>query len=132
MYDLTSIFEKIYIDNHFSEESDDGNIEYKLRLDLKNEISIKKLKTQMIWRLTEGYEANGIENAFYVIGVYDDGTLGNLSEDDIDKNILIFKNVVNELNFEIIEDIKKVIENSNIYIAHISKLNINKNLSEKM
>lgn len=131
MYDLKSIFDRIYIDNHFVEESDDGNIEYKLRLDLKNEISIKKLKTQMIWRLTEGYEANGIENAFYILGVYDDGTLGNLSEDDIDKNILIFKNVINELNFEIIEDSKKIIEKSNIYIAHISKLNINKNLSEK-
>jgi GTPase len=131
MYNLTDIFNRIYIDDRFIEENDDGNIEYKLRLDTKTDNSIKKLKTQMTWRLTEGYEINGIENAYYLLGVYDDGTLGNLSEDDIDKNILIFKNIVNELNFEIIEDLKKQLKSSNIYIAHISKLNINKNLSEK-
>lgn len=131
MYDLKSVLDKIYVDDRFIEESDDGNIEYKLRLDTKTDNSIKKLKTQMTWRLTEGYEINGIENAFYILGIYDDGTLGNLTEDDINKNILILKNIVNELNFEIVENLKKQIESSNIYIAHISKSNINKNLSEK-
>lgn len=131
MSDLNDVFNRIYIDNKFIEENDDGNIEYKLRIDTKNESSIKKLKTQMTWRLTEGYELNGIENAYYLLGVYDDGTLGNLSDKEIDKNILILKNAVNELNFEIIEDFKKDILSSYIYMCHIGKLNINKNLSEK-
>ena len=131
MDDIETVFNRIFIDNHFIEESDDGNVEYKLRLDLKNETSIKKLKTQMIWRLTEGYEISGYDNAFYILGVYDDGSLGNLTETEIDKNIKILHNTINELKFEIKEDIVKNINNSYVYIVHIIKPEFYKEICEK-
>ena len=131
MDDIETVFNRIFIDNHFIEESDDGNVEYKLRLDLKNETSIKKLKTQMIWRLTEGYEISGYDNAFYILGVYDDGSLGNLTETEIDKNIKILHNTINELKFEVKEDIVKNINNSYVYIVHIIKPEFYKEICEK-
>jgi GTPase len=131
MSNLNTIFDKIFVCDKFIEENENGNIEYKLRIDTKNENSIKKFKTQMTWRLSEGYEIDGNENAFYVIGIYDDGSLGNLSEEDLDKNILIFQNIINELNFEIIESLKTKINSSYVYLVHITKINISKNISEK-
>lgn len=131
MDDIQTIINRIFINDHFIEESDDGNIEYKLRLDLKNEISIKKLKTQMTWRLTEGYEINGYDNAFYLLGVYDDGSLGNLTESEIYKNIKILQNAINELKFEIKEEIVKNIDNSYVYIVHIIKPEFYKEICEK-
>ncbi len=67
-------------DKIFMEENDEGNIEYKWRLDYKNEYSLKKLVSQMLWRLNEGNERYGRYEAHYLLGVYDNGTPGKLSE----------------------------------------------------
>jgi len=122
---LYILFEKLYIpfENKFYPENDDGNIEYKLRLDTKNDMGKKKLLTQMMWRLNEGYENTGIHNAHYFIGIYNNGTLGKLSEDQINKSIEIFKKVLFDADIELINDIKKNINDSYVYYAYIIKNN---------
>ena len=95
-----SIFEYLVNNNALIPENPEGNIEYKLRLDLKQEQNIKKTASQMKWRLSEGYHQNyplefdfmnttnkNINEAHYVIGVYDNGKLGNLNKDIININI---------------------------------------------
>lgn len=115
------IFNKIYdiSENKFISEDNEGNIEYKWRLDTKNELGIKKLLTQMLWRLNEGYEKNGIYEAYYLIGVYDNGILGNLTEEEINENINIFKYVLDNGNIKLLYDKKECINGSYIYMAHI-------------
>ena len=61
------------------EEDDNGNIEYKWKLDSKNELTLKKLTSQLLWRLNEGKEMYGIYEAHYILGVFDNGNLGNLT-----------------------------------------------------
>lgn len=78
----------------FKEEIELGNIEYKLRLDAKTEGSLKKMKNQMSWRFEEGKEQCGKRECHYILGIYDNGKLGGLSEKDIDITFNIFKNVV--------------------------------------
>mmetsp|Transcript_28154 Transcript_28154/g.57670 ORF Transcript_28154/g.57670 Transcript_28154/m.57670 type:complete len:588 (+) Transcript_28154:145-1908(+) len=59
-------------------EPQEGNIEYKLMLLDPTEERLNHLVTQMQWRLNEG---NG--EAFYAIGVEDDGTCTGLSDDQL-------------------------------------------------
>ena len=115
------IFSKIYdiSENKFISEDNEGNIEYKWRLDKKNELGIKKILTQMLWRLNEGYEKYGTYEAYYLIGVYDNGNLGNLTEEEIDENINIFKYVLENGNIKLLCEKKEYINGSYIYLAHI-------------
>jgi signal recognition particle receptor subunit beta len=83
------------------QENDDGYIEYKWRLDLKNINNLKKLVSQLLWRLNEGKEIVGMYEAHYVLGVYDDGSFGKLSKDELDISINIFKNIVQKASAEI-------------------------------
>ena len=73
--------------NKFYPENQDGNVEYKWRLDTKNNLGQKKLLTQMMWRINEGYELTGIHHAYYLLGVYDNGNLGELTVDELIKSI---------------------------------------------
>lgn len=57
------------------EEPDDGNIEYKLKLESPTMARVEHLTTQMAFRLNEG---NGI--AFYQIGVLDSGQVTGLQD----------------------------------------------------
>jgi GTPase len=72
-------FEKLYFDYELlsqnaakelelPHEPENGNVEYKLKLQLLTMDRIDHLTTQLIWRLEEG---DGI--AFYQIGVMDSG-----------------------------------------------------------
>lgn len=115
------IFNKLYdiSKNKFVAEDNEGNIEYKWRIDKKNNMGIKKILTQILWRLNEGYEKYGKYCAYYLIGVYDNGNLGNLTEDEIDKNINIFKYVLENGNIKLLYEKKECINGSYIYMAHI-------------
>ena len=117
------MFDELYIQelNKFHPENDDGNIEYKWRLDTKTNDGIKKIISQMTWRLNEGYENSGIREAHYLLGVYDNGELGNLTEKDLNITIDVFKQVVKNIDVEIITEIKKSILDSYIYYAYIIK-----------
>lgn len=73
----------------FLPEPQEGNIEYKLRLDTMTPLKLVKMQTQLRWRMTEG---EGY--AIYYIGIKDDGTSGGLSLDNIIKSVEIFKNII--------------------------------------
>jgi hypothetical protein len=107
--------------NKFYPENPEGNIEYKWRLDTKNNLGHAKLLTQLLWRINEGYELNGIKEAEYLIGVYDNGKLGELSVDTLIKSINILKKIITEINLIIISEEIKNINNSYVYYAKIKK-----------
>lgn len=121
MQEINDVFNYLFRQEKFVSENNSGNIEYKLRIDTKNELSIQKLKTQLIWRLSEGFEESGIEQVYYIIGVYDNGNLGKLTLDELNANVNMFKNIVNEINCIISSDVIKNINDSHVYIAHIMK-----------
>lgn len=62
---------------HLEPESDDGNIEYKLKLLDKSDFRIQRLASQMKYRCNEG---NG--ECIYNIGVADDGAIIGLNEEE--------------------------------------------------
>lgn len=80
----------------FLPENDDGNVEYKLRLDTKDRMGLKKIASQMKWRMNEGKELYNLCEAHYILGVADDGTLGGLTKDELDKTYNIFLTTVSE------------------------------------
>ena len=53
-----SIFNNLLEGDKLKPEIEEGNVEYKLRLDLKTPQLIKKLTSQMLWRLNEGKNNN--------------------------------------------------------------------------
>jgi GTPase len=97
-------------------EIEEGNVEYKLRLDTKSLLGIKKTGNQMQWRLTEGKKLTGKYEASYVFGVLDDGTPGSISEEEIDSTISIFKKIVNNVGCRILS-ISKIVINKISMIA---------------
>lgn len=59
-------------------EDDDGNVEYKSQLIKPTQSRLQHLATQMKWRLNEGKG-----QAFYCLGVLDDGTCRGLNAEDM-------------------------------------------------
>lgn len=116
---MDSLFDKD--NNKFFPENPDGNIEYKWRLDTKNELGYKKLISQMMWRINEGYELYGEKRASYLIGVYDNGNLGELSVDKLVDSINIFKDIIKKIDVKIEKEEIKQINNSYIYFVTIIK-----------
>jgi ribosome biogenesis GTPase A len=103
----------------FIKENEDGMIEYKLRLDLKDQFQLKKFTSQLLWRLNEGLNLFSKEIAVYVIGVYDDGTPGNIHIDIIENSIQILQNILTKINASIQEEKYILIGDSNIYTSLI-------------
>ncbi len=112
------------------EENDDGNIEYKWKLDSKTELTLKKLTSQLLWRLNEGKEIYGIYEAHYVLGVFDNGNLGNLSLEELNLTIDIFKSVIDKVSVEITNSVIEKINDSYIYCATIRYKPIDKKINE--
>jgi GTPase len=127
MFDMLFITE----DNKFYPENHDGNVEYKWRLDTKNDLGVKKLTTQMMWRLNEGYENTGIREAHYLLGVYDNGNLGKLTEEELQNTINVFKDSIKQYNIEIQKESIKIINGSYIYYVLIVQNNILDVIKEK-
>ncbi len=67
-------------------EKEVGNVEYKLMLVQDDARTVEHLATQMRYRLTEG----GGE-AFYELGVSDDGTLVGLTEDELEQTLEVLR-----------------------------------------
>ena len=99
-----SIFETLLTENKSAliQENDDGFIEYKWKLDSKNELSIKKLVSQLLWRLNEGKEETGIYEAHYVLGVYDNGIFGKLTRFELNGTVEIFFSILEKANAEVV------------------------------
>lgn len=100
-------------------EIEEGNIEYKQRLDKKDLFKIKKMASQMLWRLNEGKNMHGTYIAHYYLGINDDGSIANLDEHVIDASINILYDVCNKCNSEI-TFVDKIITHDTYYIAHVS------------
>ncbi len=122
---MFTMFDSLFIpeENKFYPENHDGNVEYKWRLDTKNDLGVKKLTTQMMWRLNEGYENTGIREAHYLLGVYDDGSLGKLTEEELQNSINVFKDSIKQYNIEIQNEIIKFIKDSYVYYALVTQNN---------
>ena len=64
-------------------EPDNGNVEYKLKLQSLTMDRVDHLTTQLIWRLEEG---DG--TAFYQIGVLDSGQVTGLNEEELSETLI--------------------------------------------
>jgi GTPase len=93
------------VNGKFPPENDDfGNIEYKKRLHPNSLPSrIDKLITQTRWRMEQGYEINGSCEAYYYIGINDDGTVGGLKINDLADSITIFKKIIDRADAKIVK-----------------------------
>lgn len=105
----------------FQPEDDDGYIEYKLRLDTKGNFALQKLYSQMNWRLDEGLSLLKKKEAHYLLGVKDNGTLGELSKDEIDSTFRIFQTIVEKCGADVITKIERTYEKGSMIYAIISK-----------
>lgn len=129
---MESIYNSIYnnIDKKFKPEIEEGNIEYKWRLDKKDINGLKKLISQMLWRLNEGYEMTNNYEAHYLLGIYDSGDIGGLTKDELLETKAIFESVLTKAKAEIIKEIITEIDNSWIAFITIQKIPVNKKLIE--
>lgn len=93
------MFEITYDTTKIEPENPIGNVEYKFRIDDKK---IMKLKDQLYWRMNEGIEIAGFPEAYYAIGVSDNGMIDNPSEGSVDKSIENFKQMAELVNGDII------------------------------
>lgn len=121
------IFNSLIISNQdevlrLREESDDDYIEYKLRLDSKTKFGIDRLISQMNYRLDIGKSTLKRKEAHYVLGICDNGTLGGLTEQDIDKTFGIFSKIVNDCGATIVHIKKQEYNGSYLIYAIIQKI----------
>lgn len=79
-------------------EIEEGNTEYKLQLTDADQARIKHLATQMKWRLYEG----GNE-AYYWIGVEDDGTMKGITEEQMNISLKVIYDIAKSLEAEVSE-----------------------------
>jgi GTPase SAR1 family protein len=130
---MDSLFDKLFdkLNNKFYPENPEGNIEYKWRLDTKNELGYKKLLSQLLWRINEGYETTNIKKAVYLIGVYDNGNLGELSVDVLINSINIFKTIIKKADIHIEKEEIKQINTSYVYYAEVIKNEDELKINEK-
>ena len=85
----------------FKVEDDEGYVEYKLRLDNIDKGKLNRLITQMKYRLNEGKIITGKFITYYFLGIDDDGIVGNISKDILNKTIDILKEIIIKSNAEI-------------------------------
>jgi GTPase len=93
-----------------------GNIEYKLRLDLKDEESIYEMGSQMLWRLSQSGQSKSM---IYYLGIKDNGTIGYLDKTIIDKSINIIANTARICSAEIYEIDKIKVDDKDNCIAEV-------------
>ena len=79
-------------------ERDDGNIEYKRELLDLDEHTLNRRITQMKYRVNEG-----LGEAFYLVGVSDDGNLIGLNEDEYNRSVSSLELIANKLDFTILK-----------------------------
>jgi len=97
----------------YPKESDTGKIEYKLLISSKDENRLQSLATQMKYRLEEG----GGE-AFYIIGVSDNGEVLGLSKEQLDESVNILEKIANAVNAKVVH--KRFVEiKKGKYIAEL-------------
>jgi GTPase len=97
MDELNNNTKNISFDN-LEQEKDDGNIEYKRELLNLDEDKINKRSTQMKYRIIEG---SG--EAFYFIGVRDNGKICGLNIDEYTESVNNLKLIANKIDCNVIK-----------------------------
>jgi GTPase len=113
-YDNKSSFIRSKREQVFSKENDYGSIEYKRKLIKLTEQRINQLATQMKHRLIEGNNS-----ATYLIGINDNGTLYQLTDDEMTESIETFKKITEITMCEIVS-LNKINSKTGTYL----KINI--------
>ncbi len=127
---LNILIEKLKTNKCLDEEVEYDNIEYKLRLDKMDNAQIKKLESQMLWRINEGKLLHNICKAYYVIGIQDNGKLGNINLDIINESINKLKKICDNANLVIDYIFKYKYNEDKIIAISIIKKAINKHIPE--
>jgi len=102
---LKEIYPKLYI-NHirndnlqFTEENDNGFVEYKRTLVGCSGRKAEKYATQMRWRMSENTKSL---SAIYYLGVDDNGSIYKLTENDLIESIRIFIEIAEKIATSIV------------------------------
>jgi GTPase len=82
--------------NRLQPESDDGNVEYKLRLLNTNDFRLEELTTQMRFRTNEG---NG--ECIYILGVKNNGDRIGLSEEEYNETIKNINSIADKNDYRV-------------------------------
>lgn len=83
------------------ENDSSGNIEYK-RLVRSCKTRAVTLSSQMDWRLNEGFNSNGVQEAVYYLGVDDDGSVSGESMESVSDSVSNLKVVANMIDAKIV------------------------------
>ena len=127
---ISTLINKIKNNGSLEEEIEQGAIEYKLRLDKMSNSSLKKIESQMLWRINEGKIIYNIYKAYYVIGIHDNGQLGNINSDIIENSILVIKKICENANLKVDYIFKYKYEKDCMIAIILIKKTINKHIPE--
>ncbi len=130
---MENLIDTLYdsINNKLVPENEKGNVEYKLRLDLKEKSKKENMVAQILWRMNEGKNETGRHEAHYVLGVNDDGTFSDMTEKDLNQTAHIFRGIVNKANAKVaLQKIYVFPNNKMIYYIMIKKKNHDKFVPE--
>lgn len=113
-----------FANNRLVPEIEEGNIEYKLRLDKKGEKELNRMISQLLWRMNEGRNIYGIEEAHYILGIMDDGYFSDISIGDLAIQCDVFKSILARASaFIVDEQIYTFPQNKNICHLVVRKKN---------
>lgn len=118
---IKSIIDLLYLpaEGKFLPESDrTGNIEYKLRLDKKGDEKRDNMVSQMLFRLNEGRNQYGRYEANYILGVHDNGTFSDLSEQILANSANILRGIAKKANSKVVSE-KTYVFPGNKLMTHV-------------
>lgn len=108
--------------NIFTNESNHGNIEYKLNFKKMTNNKFQKYSSQLKYRVLEGYG-----KAIYIIGISDDGRIVGLDKSEVEKTINLLHYICNNIHCKIDFILKCSFKNKIFLIfSIISNFNIDK------
>lgn len=82
-------------------EVEEGNIEYKRNILNLTPEKITKYGTQMSWRINEGRDSTGFNEAYYYIGIEDNGKISRLNTNQIKESLDNFKIITDQYDIDI-------------------------------
>lgn len=119
------------LNNRLVPEIEEGNIEYKLRLDKKGEKELNRMISQLLWRMNEGRNKYGIYEAHYILGIMDDGEFSDISTDDLVIQRNVFESILKKANaFVVDEKMYTFPQNKNICHLVVRKKNNDRQIRE--
>lgn len=95
-------------------ESDDGNVEYKLKLVDKTQQRIENLASQMVFRCNEGNS-----ECIYNLGVADNGEIIGINQNEYNETLENIKKAADINNYSILEILKTPVKNTNRFIYEL-------------